>query len=44
MILTKINVKLGLISKLLMRVFSSYPRIPGTLKLDSILFMFKCAL
>ena len=33
----------GLILKLLMRAFSWSPWIPGTLKLDSILFQLKCA-
>ena len=41
--LTKRRVKWGLISKLLMRAFSWHPWIPGTLKLDSILSLFKCA-
>ena len=34
--------KVGLIWKLLMRAFSWCPWIPGTLKLDSILSLFKC--
>ena len=36
------HIKWGLISKLSIRVFSLHPWIPGTLKLDSILSLFKC--
>ena len=42
--LTWRHFKWGLTSKLLMRALSCRPWIPGTLKLDSILFLFKCAL
>ena len=41
--LTFRHIKWGLISKLLMRAISWFPWIPGTLKLDSILSLFKCA-
>ena len=37
------HIKWGLISELLMRAFSWCPCIPGTLKLDSNLYLFKCA-
>ena len=36
------HIKWGLVSKLLQRAFSWHPWIPGTLKLDSILSLFKC--
>ena len=36
-------IKRGLVSKLLMKAFSWRPWIPGALKLDSILSVFKCA-
>ena len=36
--------QVGVILKLLMRAFSWRPTIPGTLKLDSILSLFKCEL
>ena len=41
--LTYRHIKWGLISKLLMRALLWHPWIPGTLKLDSILSLFKCA-
>ena len=37
------HIKWGLVSKLLQRAFSRHPQIPGTLKLDSISSLFKCA-
>ena len=40
--LTYRHIKWQLISKLLQRAFSWRPWIPGTLKLDSILSLFKC--
>ena len=36
------HIKWGVVSKLLMRALSWRPWIPGTLKLDSILSLFKC--
>ena len=36
------HIKRGLVSKLLYRAFWWHPWIPGTLKLDSILSLFKC--
>ena len=38
------HIKWGLILKLLLRTFSWRPWIPGTTKLNSIIFLFKCAL
>ena len=37
------HIKWGLVSKLLQRALSWHPWIPGSLKLDSILSLFKCA-
>ena len=38
------HIKWGLVLKLLKGAFSWHPWIPGTLKLDSILSLFKCAI
>ena len=43
MVLAYRHIKRGLISKLLYRAFLRHSSIPGTLKLDSILSLFKCA-
>ena len=42
LVLAHRHMERGLISKLLKRAFSWHPWIPGTLKLDSIWFLFKC--
>ena len=43
MMLTYPHIMWGLMPKLWMRAFSWHPWIPGTLELDSILSLFKCA-
>ena len=43
MVLAYRHIKRGLVLKLLKRAFSRHPWIPGILKFDSILSLFKCA-